>query len=100
MEYRLDIMIYKAGEWVRHDMYGVGQVTEESDRFAVVRFISQGFKKILVDRLERSDPPSPDFRFPQAQQPLSKMGRVAPKKPAHSFEHLLENFLRAYPLGF
>lgn len=93
-------MICKTGDWVKHKAYGIGLVTEDSGRFANVRFVSEGSRKILVDWLERTDPPSPDFRFPEAPRSTVKAGNIAPKKRAHSFQHLLESFLRAYPLAF
>jgi hypothetical protein len=41
-------MRFKLGDWVNHPFFGHGQITDERESFFVVRFVTQGKRKITM----------------------------------------------------
>lgn len=96
-------MSFKLGDWIKHPKFGNGLITAHDEPYFVVRFVTDGEKRLHVSFItEAGAPPSPDFRFPETSRISTRAGSTQPraKKAAHSFEHFVERFLAKYPGGF
>jgi hypothetical protein len=96
-------MSFKAGDWIKHPKFGNGLVTAHEEPYFVVRFVTDGEKRLQAAFVkEAGSPPTPDFRFPEAARASKRAapGSSKSKKPRHSFEHFVERFLALYPGGF
>jgi hypothetical protein len=95
-------MLFKVGDWIAHDKFGLGQIATDRDPYFEIRFLSQGMKTLLQAAIvNAAQPPSPDFRFPELMKPRpqgSKPSRTL--KSAYTFDHLVERFIATYPHGF
>lgn len=61
-------MRFKLGDWVKHPHFGHGQIIEDCDSSVVIRFVTQGERKITKEFLIMSrNPPHPGLTFPYAK---------------------------------
>jgi hypothetical protein len=94
-------MELQVNSWVEHPAFGVGQIHHDHETCWVIRFVSQGEKKIQkAFALKVCQPPSANFVF-QKSGP-TKSGKSTSKlsnEPTRDFKHLFERFLAKYPAG-
>jgi len=96
-------MNFKVDQWVRHPIYGDGQITQDSGDKYKVQFVSAGERVMLKTSISLAgQPPYPGFRFARrktAGTSRFKVVRVI-REPAPSFDHLVKRFLDVFDDGF
>jgi hypothetical protein len=96
-------MPYKANDWIEHQAFGLGRVSEDRGDRLDIDFITSGAKTILKTTELKPRVSPPDFQFPakrvKSRAPQSKVER-APSRHRRDFDYHVNCFLNHFAEGF